>query len=197
MCNAPRRTSARPAPAPRVYRRFHTYSLLSCMTSCLFIRVQCTRRGPRLGLQMCPRFAFIWGVRRWPARAAQVVFQRRLIVFYVFGSVCECGRVVRLVHLCVCACLAAQKSSHPLRRLCEASERLRSDRGRGRMNNALCPVGRRFIAWRALHERIGRELATPDVSGPCSGLRDVGLTKLFGRSARNEVSAVTQCHYTF
>ena len=83
-------------------RRFHTYSLLSCMTSCLFIRVQCTRRGPRLGLQMCPRFAFIWGVRRWPARAAQVVFQRRLIVFYVLKVQCgECGRVVRLASLCV------------------------------------------------------------------------------------------------
>jgi hypothetical protein len=109
MCNAPRRTSARPAPAPRVYRRFHTYSLLSCMTSCLFIRVQCTRRGPRLGLQMCPRFAFIWGVRRWPARAAQVVFQRRLIVFYVFGSVCECGRVVRLASLCVCVSRGTKK----------------------------------------------------------------------------------------
>ena len=112
MCHAPRRTSARPAPAPRVYRRFHTYSLLSCMakmTSCLFIRVQCTRRGPRLGLQMCPRFAFIWGVRRWPARAAQVVFQRRLIVIYVFGSVCECGRVVRLASLCVCVSRGTKK----------------------------------------------------------------------------------------
>lgn len=52
--------------APRLRRVCIAVPILTpCAVAHDFLSLY-TRRGSRLCLQMCPRFAFIWGVRRWP-----------------------------------------------------------------------------------------------------------------------------------